>query len=193
MLADMVAEDIAGIDRHRTVEKNRYIGNPLRLLEPIDVVEDRLHATDGERRNKHHSAPLGCPIDDVGEVILGIGRFVCPVAIGRLDYEEARAVDDRGIDSNRMLRAAKIAGKHQFSPRTRKLDNGRAEDMSGGPESDVYAATDLEFLFEVFGNKQLEAADRVGFGIQGQRGLVLRETMSIGVLGVALLKVPAVR
>ena len=83
-----------GVDRHRTVEKDRYTWDLIALTQPGDMKHECLGATDGERRNHDHAAAGSHSADDRREFGFLVDRHMDPIAVSRFADE---VVDSRQV------------------------------------------------------------------------------------------------
>ncbi len=127
MLAEMIAEDPARVGCHRAVEIHPDIGDSVRQLEPVNVIEDRLHAPDREGRHQDDPAAPRCPVDHLGKARLRIGGVVAPVPVGRLDNQIVGVPNPSGVDHRRAIGTAEIPGEHERRLGDPELDDGGAE------------------------------------------------------------------
>ena len=56
VLRGVVAIDVHAADRHRAVEKDRNLRNPLLVHQDLQQVDQLLRPADGKRRHQHHAA-----------------------------------------------------------------------------------------------------------------------------------------
>ena len=140
VVRDIPAEDLAGIDRHRTVEEYRNVFELAGGLEPSNVKHEALRASNRECRNHDSAAAAHRPGNDFGQRGLRIDAIVLAVAIGRFNDEIIRRGDWRGVVKDRIVVTSEIAGKHDRHAFGFQLDRRGAQNMAGASQDDLHAA-----------------------------------------------------
>lgn len=85
-------EDARSLGGHGAVEVHGDVRKPARAAKAVQVQQERLRPPDGERRDQHHAPACRGALDDLGQLVRGVGVLVQPVAIGGFDnYVVGRA------------------------------------------------------------------------------------------------------
>ncbi len=128
----VLTEYLARVDRHGTIQKDRDCRDTVTTFEPLDVVKQRLRATDRKGRYDHRTAPWCGSIDDLGQGILRIARVMEPIAVSRFDHEKISVPDDSRVDHGSALRTTEITGKNDFLLGGTQLDDCGTKDVTRG-------------------------------------------------------------
>ena len=135
---------------HRAVDVHRQRGNPLRLFEMFQPVDDLLDAADRERGHNQLAAPRHALVDDRREPRPIIVRLVQAIAVGRFDQQIIAGGRRHGIANDRLIVFAQIAGEnHRAGLFVIQADGHltRAQDVAG----------DTKLRRDAFGNPDLLA------------------------------------
>ncbi len=131
VLADIIAEDVAGVFRHRAVEEDWHVGEPSLVLQLREMEQQALGPADRERRHHHRAAAPDRRLDDVADRVLRIDIRMTPVAVGGLHDQIVGAIEADRIDHGRIVVAAEIAGEHDRRAGGLDLQRGGAENVPG--------------------------------------------------------------
>ena len=192
VLVVMGVVEPGGVDRHRTVEIDRYPWDFFALTQPGDMQHECLGATDGERRDDDHATTGGHPADDRRELGLLVDRDMGPVAVGRFADQHVTGGQGRRRIHKRLLLPSQIATEVQALALDVQTDVGGAQDMAGGMEAHREAGRDLDVAPVVTPLELLQAAAGVVFRVERSRLLVLRIALARCVHRLFFEKMPAV-
>ena len=162
-VAEVLEEDARRIDGQRAVDDDRDVRvEPPLTVQPVEVVEERLRAADGKRRDDEVAAAVHRLVDDLDERRLFVVELVQAVAVRRLRDDEVGAVDDRRVAQERLVRLAEVAREDELRLLVAllhvDLEDSRAEDVARIAEEDAQVVRQAQLL--VIGDRR-ELLERV--------------------------------
>ena len=165
-VAEVLEEDARRIDGQRAVDDDRDVRvEPSLTVQPVEVVEERLRAADGKRRDDEVAAAVHRLVDNLDERRLLVVELVQAVAVRRLRDDEVGAVDDRRVAQERLVRLAKVAREDELRLLVAllhvDLEDSRAEDMARIAEEDAQVVRQAQFLVVRDGRELLERVHRI--------------------------------
>ncbi|MNR13659.1 hypothetical protein D3C85_1300780 [compost metagenome] len=131
MLALESVVESGGIGRHGAIEKDRYIGDELLLLETVQVVHQQLRTPHREGGHQGDAPAQRGSIDHVRQLRLDGLRQVLAVTIGRLHEQVIGLVDGFRCRHDRVMQPPQITGTHQLDAVDLQLDGRGSQDVAG--------------------------------------------------------------
>ena len=188
----MAREDRRHVGRHRTVQIGRQVGNLARRLEPVQQVQQRLRAADGEGRDDHDAAARGAAPHHVGELLRRVLLPVRAVAVGGFDEHPVGARRRHRWPHHQVVAAAEVAREQHRARAAGEMRAGRAEDVAGTLQAHREAGQRLEGRVEVARLEAPQRAPRRLLGVQRQRRRVLGKAVPVRVARLFVLQVAGI-
>ncbi|MNJ37272.1 hypothetical protein D3C77_320830 [compost metagenome] len=188
----MRVQKVGGVDRHRTVQVDGRQADPPGLLQPPDVVQERLGPADGEGGDDHGPAARGGSFYDLAQGFRGVPGIMAPITIGRFHDHIVGLLPRLGIDHGGVAITAEITGEEYLRSVPGHLGGSRPEDVPRAAKGQSGAARQLYGLMERGRDEALHRASGVVHAIERQGRLVLAVTVTVCLLGVLLLDMAAV-
>ena len=147
----MEPEDVGGVHRQRRIHVDQHVGNQAGALQPMQLVDQLLHAAHGEGGDEDLAAALAHLVHPAGEQLLRLrDRFMHAVGVGALDDEHVGGPVRRGrlgIADDGQAGAADVAREHEARRPARRgdveHDRRAAQDVAGVVERERDAREDL--------------------------------------------------
>ncbi len=185
-------ENAGSVHRHWTIEVDRYVLNRSLRFEQMQVIQQFLRASDRKRRNDYHAAPFEGAVDDLRELVRGVGWVVAAVAVCGLDHQIIGLPDGGRRMHDRIVLTPEVPGEQNTQSGVPELDDRGAKDMAGTRKPQYQSATQIDMLVEGYRRKPRQAAPCVVLGVERQRGRVLGESAPVCQLRLFLVQVPGV-
>src|SRR6185295_3864382 len=192
MIFGVAREDVARVDGHGAIEKDRKVGYALRLLQLMQMDQKFLCSTYCERRNDGAASARGGTPDDGGKRILRARVAVLAVAIRGLDHKVVGCFDGYRRIQRDVIGAAEVAGEQDLSRRKAELDHCGTQNVSGVAESCFTTSGDGNFRVEIHGPETAQCGFAVLLGIERTGRLMLGKAVTVGEFGVLFLQMAAV-
>src|SRR6266700_1682573 len=154
--------------------------------------KESLRSPYGEGWNEDGAATGGRASDRFGKHVLGIARVMFAVTVGRFQHQVVNMFDLLRVPEADVIGAAKVAGKQDLRRPEKQFNHCRAQNVAGIQEPGIQTRSNRHGFVEWNRPKPPERRFGIGLGVQGQRGLVLRESVAICEFGVTLLKMSTV-
>ena len=127
------------------------------------------------------------------QLIERVDGFVSTIAVRGFHDQVVGLPHDGRRRQQWIVRSAQIAREeHRHIPHPEQ-DHRRAEDVTGRQERGRYAVAEIQLAFERHGVQIRKRFLRVLKRVERQRGMVFRVAVPVGVLGLFLLEITAVR
>ena len=192
-IAEVLEEDARRIDGQRTIDDDWDVRVEASLtVQPEEIVEQRLRAADGERRDDEVAAAVHRLIDDLNERRLLVVELVQAVAVRRLRDDEVGAVDDGRVAQDRLARLTEVAREDELRLLAVLLhvdfEDGRAEDVARIAEEDAQVVRQTQLLVVRDRRKLLERIERVVDAVERfDRRIAAALSLAVEHLGIRLL------
>ncbi len=199
VIVPVAAQQITGVDGHRTVQVDRHIRQRAGGPKLPQVVQQGLGTADREGRDHDGAAALHRRVDDLGQGLHRVGALMQPVAVGGLHHQVVRGRHRLGVEHHRIVVAAQITGEDDAAALPLHIDGGGPQDVTGAAELHhrrpvlwCGRVPQAELLSERVGPEQLHGPLGVVAVVERQRGVVLAGPVLVEECRVTLLQVGAV-
>src|SRR5690606_8122115 len=164
---------------HRRIDEHLGMLQPPLARELVDLVDDLLGATDGERRYHHVAAAfVQGPFDDGDQGVLNPGQVrMQAVAIGGFEHQQVGFRYRHRIAHDRPARLSQVATEHHFDRASLVGDPGfddrGTDDVAGVAEAAAHGTVRDQVAVVVHGLDLRQAGRDVARGVDGLRFLDL--------------------